>query len=619
MACLPGLHCGDGGSRSLIGNAGPPVVLKQGWQFRPDDHLRREDDGRLDLERARAAEWTNVGENSELFKPGGVSQVWFRVPLPEHAFRDPALYFAEGDGAAGEIFVDGRPIYRNGLDRFGNISESAPRSYFPELIRLPANVDDAYVYICGNVPEEYEGTFNVDGNVLLGSRHDLLLHILFSETPALLIGAIFLTLGLVAGGLYLRRWRLRPALYGAFAVMCLSAAVSVLAWTRIVHVLLPLPGMTWRWLEVFGGILLPVGVLLFYEQIFGAGPYRIIRRLWQLFLVADIFPIVIITLFLLRIPGTIQYIVTAAMTLVVVFFVLQTAVVITLVWISGLEAWRRGGSRAYLFFTGSLVLAASVVPDLYYSLEPGENRKAESFLHFGLLVFAIFVFFVGEDYLTSVRRDLRTFSEKLETTRRELQEAKLKSLQDRMSPHFLFNSLNTIHAMMFVNLDAAKRALLSLADNYRFLIDLADQSLIAFEDEWNFVKNYTELNRIRFQGSLELELTRDGDFSDIRIPPISLQPLVENALQHGFRMKSGGRGRLTVHAGRRGAWVRLIVEDDGSGLGGAKAADLFNRSLGNIRSRLQYFFRRSFLVLRERESGGVRVLLCFRDLRREHS
>lgn len=617
-ACGVG-SCADSENRSLLPSAGPPVELTNGWQFRADDGLRHSDDGRIHLERAREAEWTDIGRDAELFKPAGVSQVWFRFPLPEHDFPDPALFFAEGDGAAGEIFIDGRPVYRNGLDRFGEISETSSRSYYPELIALPREIEDRYVYICGNAPEEYEGTFNVGGNVLFGSRHDLLGHILLSETPALLIGSIFLTLGLVAGALYLRRWRQRPAIYGAFALMSLSAALSVLAWTRIVHVLLPLPGPTWRWLEISGGILLPVGVLLFYEQIFGAGPLRIIRRLWQIFLVADIFPVVIIILFLMRIPGTIHYLVNAAITIAVVFFVLQSAAVLSLVWISGLEAWRRGGSRAYLFFAGSLVLTASTMPALIYSLEMNQNRDTEIYLHFGLLVFTIFVFFVGEDYLTSVRRELRTFSEKLETTRRELQEAKLKSLQDRMSPHFLFNSLNTIHAMMFVDLDAAKRALLSLADNYRFLIDLADQPLIAFDDEWNFVENFTELNRIRFQGSLDLKLSREGDFHGVRIPPITLQPLVENALQHGFRKKRGGRGKLHVHAGRRGAWVRVLVEDDGSGLEGARVADLFGRSLGNIRSRLSYFFRRSFLILRERDSGGVQVLLCFRDLRKERS
>jgi LytS/YehU family sensor histidine kinase len=72
-------------------------------------------------------------------------------------------------------------------------------------------------------------------------------------------------------------------------------------------------------------------------------------------------------------------------------------------------------------------------------------------------------------------------------------EAKFKLLQERMNPHFLFNALNTVHALLHTDKAGADTAIVKLADNYRFLIELSGRSLIPFDAEWQFVINYLEL------------------------------------------------------------------------------------------------------------------------------
>ncbi|MCP4130396.1 MAG: response regulator, partial [bacterium] len=180
----------------------------------------------------------------------------------------------------------------------------------------------------------------------------------------------------------------------------------------------------------------------------------------------------------------------------------------------------------------------------------------------------------------------------LKRTVREHKEAQFKLLQDRMNPHFLFNALNTIHALMYKDVERANKALLMLAQNYRFLMNQVQRSIIGFDEEWEFVKNYLELEELQFDDTLSIEMHKDGDFSDIKIPPLTIQPLVENSLKHGLRNKSGS-GFIEVTAVRRDDEVRVRVIDDGVGL---QKEDIMARSLGNIKQRLQYFFESAELT-----------------------
>ena len=195
----------------------------------------------------------------------------------------------------------------------------------------------------------------------------------------------------------------------------------------------------------------------------------------------------------------------------------------------------------------------------------------------------------------------------LRKTARDNDEAKYRLLQERMNPHFLFNSLNTVHSLIGRDRRLADQAVIMLADNYRFLIDYSFLSLIPFDAEWQFVENYLELEKLRFRDTMAYALERRGDFSSSRIPPLTIQPLVENALKHGLR-QSGSRGMIRIVAEEENGLIRITVSDNGPGPG---AGDLFSRSLGNIRKRLSYYFHDVELALKGVEEGGSRVHLVF--------
>lgn len=189
-------------------------------------------------------------------------------------------------------------------------------------------------------------------------------------------------------------------------------------------------------------------------------------------------------------------------------------------------------------------------------------------------------------------------------------ESRYKLLQERMNPHFLFNALNTVHSLVRRDPAAADEAVIKLAHNYRFLIDQSFRNLIPFDEEWSFTRNYLDLEELRFRDTLSVAMSLSGDSAGVMIPPLTLQPLVENALKHGLRPKKGP-GAVMVMAVIDDGLVRVTVLDTGVGLG---SHDLMTRSLGNIIKRLSYHFDDAGISIANRDDGvnGVRVQLNYR-------
>jgi LytS/YehU family sensor histidine kinase len=171
----------------------------------------------------------------------------------------------------------------------------------------------------------------------------------------------------------------------------------------------------------------------------------------------------------------------------------------------------------------------------------------------------------------------------------------------------LFNSIHAIHALIRTDADKADRGIIKLAEIYRYLMDTSLSSLVQFEQEWQFVENYLEFEKIRFADVLTYKTVISGDFSDIMIPPLTIQPLVENSIKHGLRQKME-LGLVEIFAERKDGHVNVIVADDGTRL---KTENLFTRSLGNIKDRLKFHFKESDVKLENREKCGVKATITF--------
>lgn len=120
------------------------------------------------------------------------------------------------------------------------------------------------------------------------------------------------------------------------------------------------------------------------------------------------------------------------------------------------------------------------------------------------------------------------------TIERDLQKAELNRIEQTIQPHFLFNSLNSISALMVLDANEAQRMLLLLSDYLRQMVRKEKSITCRLEEEIEDVKLYLEIEKIRFKERLEIEFENDGDNLDYQIPVFILQPLVENAVKYGL-------------------------------------------------------------------------------------
>ena len=151
-----------------------------------------------------------------------------------------------------------------------------------------------------------------------------------------------------------------------------------------------------------------------------------------------------------------------------------------------------------------------------------------------------------------------------ERARKLAAEARLRSLESRIHPHFLFNTLNSISSLIAVNPDRAEQIVGRLAVLLRASLDTSHQPLIPLREELAMVESYVDIERARFGDKLRGSVEVPAELQGARVPPMSVQSLVENAVKHGITPQSGG-GELLVTASAENGSLRIEVRDTGPG------------------------------------------------------
>jgi two-component system, LytTR family, sensor kinase len=189
----------------------------------------------------------------------------------------------------------------------------------------------------------------------------------------------------------------------------------------------------------------------------------------------------------------------------------------------------------------------------------------------------------------------------------ELAQARLQALRMQINPHFLFNTLNTISALIHENPNVADRMIVRLSELLRRTLDRSDTQEVPLREEIAFLKDYLEIEQTRFGDRLAVDFRIERDAQDLMVPYLVLQPLVENAIRHGIEPHEEP-GRIEVTANRNGDVLELKVVDNGDGMN--SSADREGIGLSNTRSRLSHLYgERASFELINRPGGGLEARL----------
>jgi hypothetical protein len=185
---------------------------------------------------------------------------------------------------------------------------------------------------------------------------------------------------------------------------------------------------------------------------------------------------------------------------------------------------------------------------------------------------------------------------------RSLTAAKLQALQSQLNPHFLFNTLHTISALMHIDVEKADRMVAKLSDLLRYALDNTDEHVIPLREEINFLNRYLEIEQTRFGDRLTVTMDIPDELLDCQVPNLILQPIVENAIRHGIEPHAK-RGIIHLSARSFSGELRLHVRDNGAGIRPDNKREGIGTS--NTRSRLQQLYgpKQSFTLQNLAEGG----------------
>ena len=210
--------------------------------------------------------------------------------------------------------------------------------------------------------------------------------------------------------------------------------------------------------------------------------------------------------------------------------------------------------------------------------------------------------------LQAANLELRTKQVEQERAYKLLAEAQLSSLESRIHPHFLFNTLNSIAALIPSDPVRAEDTVGKLSSLLRFSLNANQTGLVPLSQELKIVRDYLEIEKTRFGARIRFEINVAADLQDVKVPPLALQSLVENSVKHVVAHRTQGAG-IQITASKDLKRILLTVLDDGPGF--ALDAITPEHGLGNLIARLELLFGPAgqLHVTREGEKTAVRLAI----------
>jgi two-component system, LytTR family, sensor kinase len=188
----------------------------------------------------------------------------------------------------------------------------------------------------------------------------------------------------------------------------------------------------------------------------------------------------------------------------------------------------------------------------------------------------------------------------------QLAKARTQALKSQLQPHFLFNTLNSISALMLTDVEAADRMITRLGDLLRISLETAETQMTTLSRELEFVNCYVEIEKVRFEERLKVSIDVDPETLDAVVPHLLLQPLVDNAIKHGIsRLVAGGEIRISATTDKTD--LHLEVRDNGPGILEQSRRQSSGVGLRITRERLETIYgqHQSLELLTSPEGGAV--------------
>jgi two-component system LytT family sensor kinase len=271
----------------------------------------------------------------------------------------------------------------------------------------------------------------------------------------------------------------------------------------------------------------------------------------------------------------------------------------------------------HLALAGGFILAINLLAPLVRMILLGETLHLGAAWRYGSVAFVqmyhlaliVYAFILGIGHYLQMLESRRTEELRAERLRTSLVEAQLRALQLQLEPHMLFNALNAVGALVLTDRKSEAFDVIGrLGDLLRAVLAAETRQEVSLREEIDLTRAYLSIEQARLGDRLDVRWEIAPDAEVARIPPLLLQPLVENAVRHGVARRVEG-GHLVVRAQRVGERLRLEVRDDGPGAEATGAAPGTGIGLENARQRLKQLYGTEQRLTLERTGDWTRAVL----------
>jgi LytS/YehU family sensor histidine kinase len=261
---------------------------------------------------------------------------------------------------------------------------------------------------------------------------------------------------------------------------------------------------------------------------------------------------------------------------------------------------------AAALIAGTWMLLAMLYVSGLRLLEPFQGLEHYAGLY--KLIFStgvlIYLFWVACYYVLLTLETSRKAEQRAIEARLLARDSELRALKAQINPHFIFNSLHSISALTSIDAGRAREMCISLADFLRTTLGMGEKTLIALSEEVELIHRYLAVEKVRFGARLSMEEQIDEATLGCIIPPLLLQPLVENAIVHGVaNLPEGGWIRLNAHAGDQ----RLTISIENNFDPEYKSKRRSGIGLANVRERIETRYGKSGSFFASAEGDRFRV------------
>jgi sensor histidine kinase YesM len=549
------------------------ISLSGQWEFYWQEFLTEQDLSKPEIQAKKLlvsvpGTWDQYGGGEKSFPAAGYAT--YRIKIITGGNRLDAIRIMPALTAT-SLIVNGKEYAVSGVP--GTSAETAVSSKSPAMISFDeAGAEMDVILHVSNFAESHGGLYE---GIWIGSSSGLMeADRLSFAKDAFILGCLFV-IALYFLCIYVMRRSSKETLY--FSIGCVTIALKLLF------------SENYLMLRLFPDFSYPLAVFLFFICLY-----------WGVFMFSaflrGFYPevsskIVVRVHFILAAAFTLFSALTPIRVYTAVTFVydwINLAVLVYIVAVISIAAYRKLFGARTIFF-GVLFMALAVTHDILKGSNI-INSPVDALTSTGAVILIILLAIVQAARLANDHRQLQEALDKVLSSETAFLQAQIK-------PHFLYNTINAIIASCHSDAGKAADMLLDLSDYLRYMFDFnAEEKLVPLEREIEAVTAYLSLEKARFSGSFDFSIEL-ADEENVMIPPMLIQPLVENAVRHGLR-KVEREGRIAIKGEKAEGFYIITVEDNGAGIAEDDIEKILRgekkegtgTGLMNIRKRLKVFY-----------------------------